>query len=75
MERGSPAHTGGIMPNDVIVELDGKAVEGIDDMHKLLTEEQIGHEAKLTVLRGYDKLILTIVPEEWGKLSEKVAAE
>ncbi len=75
MERGSPAHTGGIMPNDVIVELDGKAVEGIDDMHKLLTEEQIGHEAKITVLRGYDKLKLTLVPEEWGKPAEKVAAE
>jgi S1-C subfamily serine protease len=72
MERGSPAHTGGVMPKDVIVELDGKAVEGIDDMHKLLTDEQIGHEAKITVLRGYDKLILTIVPEEWGKPAEKI---
>jgi S1-C subfamily serine protease len=75
MERGSPAHKAGILPSDVIVELDGKPITGIDDMHKLLTEEQIDNEAKLTVLRGYDRLTLNIVPEEWGKPAEKILVQ
>lgn len=75
MERGSPAHKAGLLPRDVIVELDGNPVAGIDDMHKLLTEEQIDREAKITALRGYDKLTLSIVPEEMGKPVEKIVVQ
>jgi len=37
-------------------------VAGIDDLHRLLTEERIGLAARLTILRGSEKKELEIVP-------------
>jgi hypothetical protein len=37
---------------------------GVDDLHTLLTEEQIGVKNTLTVIRRTEKLDLAIVPEE-----------
>ncbi len=34
----SPAHSSGLLPGDVIVEVGGKPVVGMDDFHKLLKE-------------------------------------
>jgi hypothetical protein len=39
-------------------------VVGIDDLHKMLTEEKVGVRAKLTILRRSEKLEIDIVPEE-----------
>ena len=37
---------------------------GIDDLHRLLTEERVGVWTRLKVLRGNDKLTLDIIPRE-----------
>ena len=62
-EPGSPAERAGLREGDVIVDLDGEPVEGMDVLHRLLGEERIGVKTGLTVLRGSRKLELTIVPE------------
>ena len=49
---------------DVLVGFDGHPVAGIDDLHRLLTEERVGIWTRLTVLRGADKLTLDIIPQE-----------
>jgi S1-C subfamily serine protease len=46
------------------VGFDSRATAGIDDLHKLLTEERIGHKTSLLVIRGTQKLELEVVPEE-----------
>jgi len=46
------------------VALDGKHIAGVDDLHRLLTEAQVGVRARLTVIRGPQKLELAILPEE-----------
>ena len=63
-EENSPGQKAGLLEGDVIVGFDDKPIAGIDDLHKLLTEERIGHKATLVVLRGTQKLDLEVVPEE-----------
>jgi S1-C subfamily serine protease len=62
-EPGSPAQKSGLQEGDVIVSLDGEAVEGVDVLHRLLDEERIGKATSLTVLRGSRRLDLKIIPE------------
>ena len=37
---------------------------GIDDLHRLLVEEQVGVRAPMTIVRRAEKRVLDIVPEE-----------
>jgi S1-C subfamily serine protease len=49
---------------DVIVALDDKPVAGVDDLHRLLTDAQVGVRSSLTLIRHTERLTLPIVPEE-----------
>jgi S1-C subfamily serine protease len=64
VEPGSPASRAGLREGDMIVEFDGQAIAGIDDLHKLLTGAQVGVRLPLVVLRNTEKLQLEVVPEE-----------
>ncbi|MFI5114488.1 MAG: S1C family serine protease, partial [Terriglobales bacterium] len=64
VEDRSPARRAGLREGDVIVALDEKPVAGVDDLHRLLTDAQVGARCALTVVRHTEKLNLTIVPEE-----------
>lgn len=64
LERDSPADRTGLVAGDVIIGLDDKPVNNVDDLHKLLTEEKIGVQATLTIVRMFDKRQLKIFPVE-----------
>jgi S1-C subfamily serine protease len=64
IEDKSPARKTGLREGDVIIALDGKAVAGVDDLHRLLTDARVGVSSSLTVLRYTEKLTLKVVPEE-----------
>jgi S1-C subfamily serine protease len=64
IEPGGPAERAGMEEGDVLVALDGHSVSGIDDLHRLLTEERVGVWTHVTVLRGTDRLSLEIIPGE-----------
>lgn len=64
IEENSPAQRAGLAEGDIIVGFDGQPVSGIDDLHKLLTEEKVGVKTTLTIIRHAEKLNLVIVPEE-----------
>ncbi|MGB7769319.1 MAG: trypsin-like peptidase domain-containing protein [Verrucomicrobiia bacterium] len=66
VEPGSPASQASLREGDMIVEYGGQAVTGIDELHKLLTGEQVGVRSPIVVLRGTEKLRLEIVPQESG---------
>ncbi|HEV2836530.1 MAG TPA: trypsin-like peptidase domain-containing protein [Pyrinomonadaceae bacterium] len=63
-EENSPGKKAGLREGDIIIGFDGRPIAGIDDLHKLLTEQRIGHKSTLAVLRGTQKLDLEVIPEE-----------
>jgi S1-C subfamily serine protease len=64
VEPNSPATKAGIRDGDVVLAFDGEAVTGIDDLHRLLTDERIGAPTAMTILRSARRRQLTIVPSE-----------
>lgn len=63
-EADSPAKHAGLREGDVIVAIGGDPVSGLDDLHRLLTEDRIGIETSLTVIRGFtERLELRVRPE------------
>ena len=64
VEDRSPADRGGVVQGDVIVEFEGRPIESIDDLHRLLTEERIGVKSELTLLRGDQRRVLDVTPIE-----------
>lgn len=51
-ENGSPAEQAGLAVGDIVVGLNGKTVNSIEELHDVLTAESIGTEIKVTILRG-----------------------
>jgi S1-C subfamily serine protease len=63
---GSPAAAAGLQPEDLLVEAAGVQLRGVDDLHRLMTEEMIGRPIDLTVVRGGEERRMSITPRELG---------
>ena len=64
IEPGSPAESAGLRAHDIIVAFDGQPVAGVDDLHRLLTENRIGVPATVTTVSGAERRDVTVVPVE-----------
>jgi serine protease Do len=64
IEPDSPAMLAGVRDGDVIVAFNDHPAEGIDALHRLLTDRQIGVPLPLVVLRRGEKRTLRITPQE-----------
>ena len=64
VEKDSPAATAGVRDGDVVLAFAGTAVTGVDELHRLLTEERIGLPAAVTILRSARRRTITVVPSE-----------
>ena len=64
VEGNSPAEKAGLREGDLIVGYAAQPVSGIDDLHRLLTDERLGVRSQVTILRGTEKQLVWIVPEE-----------
>jgi len=64
VEPNSPATAAGLRDGDVVLAFAGEPVTGIDDLHRLLTDERIGVPNAMTILRSAARRQLTIVPSE-----------
>jgi len=63
---GSPAAAAGLQPEDLLVEAAGVQLRGVDDLHRLMTEEMIGRAIDLTVVRQGEERRMSITPRELG---------
>ena len=72
VEPHSPAQRAGVRPGDVLVGYAGRPVAGIDDLHRLLVEAQVGRAAPLQVIRSGEILTLEIVAADARALTEPV---
>src|SRR2546423_1588172 len=60
--RSMRAESGGLHEGDVVVAYGETPISSVDDLHRILTEEQIGKASELTVIRRTEKLALPVVP-------------
>ena len=44
-------------------------VSSVDDLHRFLAERPIGQPIGLTIIRGSDKMEMSVVPAEAGPLA------
>jgi S1-C subfamily serine protease len=61
---GSPAERAGLRVEDLIVELAGERIAGVEDIQRLMVGEKIGVSLDVLVLRGGRELRLELVPRE-----------
>jgi S1-C subfamily serine protease len=62
VEHNSPAERAGIRDGDLIVAWDDRPISGIDDLHRLLTEDRAGVGAAVTIIRDLKKQTLQVEP-------------
>jgi S1-C subfamily serine protease len=64
VERGSPARKAGLTMGDVIIKFNDKPITNFYDLPAMLTDNVIGKETQLEILREEKLTALTITPKE-----------
>ncbi|WP_025596610.1 S1C family serine protease [Burkholderia sp. WSM2230] len=62
--KGSPAAAGGLRTDDTIVAIDSQPVQDVDALQRTLDASRIDKPVNVTVLRGAQRLELTLMPVE-----------
>jgi serine protease Do len=62
--EGGPADRAGLRPEDLIVELDGTPIEGMDGLQRVVVSELIGRAVRAKVVREGRERELELVPAE-----------
>jgi S1-C subfamily serine protease len=62
--EGGPADSAGLRAEDLIVELDGTPIEGMDDLQRVVVSEVIGRAVHAKVVRAGRERELELVPTE-----------
>jgi len=64
VSEGTAAAEAQLRPGDLIVEFAGEPVRGVDDLHRLLTEERIGELVQLKIVRRGELRRVLVTPCE-----------
>ncbi len=64
VEPDSAAARAGLKAGDILIGLDGQTITGADDLIRALTGEKIGKSVALDVLRGTERLTISLTPQE-----------
>lgn len=63
----SPADKAGIKENDIIIEVNGAAVNETNNLGALIVRYSVGDKITVKVLRGSEEKIIVVALEEWKK--------
>ena len=58
-----PAQQAGLERGDLLLELDGECITGVDRLHRLLTAERAGRAVEIQVLRRGKRQSVSVIPE------------
>ena len=58
----TPAESGGLRENDVILEIGKHEIKSADDARRLIDIATVGEDISITVLRGQRRVVLTVRP-------------
>jgi S1-C subfamily serine protease len=61
---GSPAGLAGLLPEDIVVAVNGKPIESVEELQRQLSAEAIGAPQSLTVVRSGTLMELEVRPVE-----------
>ena len=59
-----PAERAGIRKGDLIVSVKGRKTETVDDIHRTLSDRELGNSIDLVILRGQERMVLNVTPAE-----------
>jgi S1-C subfamily serine protease len=62
--KGGPAEAAEIRPGDLVIAIDDHAVEGVDDLLRLLNHERVQKDVKVTLLRRGERRDRYVSPME-----------
>jgi S1-C subfamily serine protease len=63
---GGAAEQAGLRAGDLLLDVEGGELTGVDALHRLLTAERIGRSVRLRLLRGREVATLEVVPAARG---------
>jgi S1-C subfamily serine protease len=64
VDHQGPAGRAGIKEGDLIVLVNGQVSASVDDIHRILAEWPIGKPLSVVVIRGQEKIELSVEPAE-----------
>jgi S1-C subfamily serine protease len=64
IEPGSPAARAGLRERDLLVAVDNRPIESVDDVHRILATWPPGGSITLRVLRGQERLEVAVTPAD-----------
>ncbi len=66
LAAGGPAERAGLTKGDIVLNVAGEAIRGVDDLHRLLTAERANTELPVEVLRAGQLVTRVVTPEPDG---------
>jgi S1-C subfamily serine protease len=60
VEPAGPADVGGALLGDILIDMDGRAFEDLDDVQEVIGKKNIGEEVPTTLIRGGQKAQIRI---------------
>ena len=64
INKGSPADYAGLAPGDIIIEIEGNKIKGMDDVRNTIWKRKVGEKIKLKIQRAKKQLIGDLTLEE-----------
>ena len=64
VEAKTPAADAGLKPGDLVIAINGHAVETVDDVHRMLGPDAVGRELTILFARDGRRVEATVVPRE-----------
>ena len=64
VEPGGAAARAGIRPEDILLEVDGRPIDDVGDLQRLMVGERIGGRVRVRLFRRGEELDVSVVPDE-----------